>query len=171
MRVLDPPSPEVSAALRGQLKRWLDERQDARTLAAFAPMADEVDLLPLLSGHPGRRWVLPRVVGEEIDLHIVEDARHLAPGAFGIPEPDPAAPKIDPDEVDVFLCPGLAFDAAGRRLGRGRGYYDRLLAAARSGAEFVGIAPAARIVEDVPALAHDIRMGWLASETGVRRCG
>jgi len=56
-------------------------------------------------------------------------------------------------------------------VGRGRGYYDRLLAVARPGAEFVGVAPSGRIVSAVPALPHDIRMAWLAGETGVRKCG
>ncbi len=150
---------------------WLGGRPRLQTIAAFAALPDEPDLLPLLATLPGCRWVLPRVAGPaEIELHLVTGPGDLASGAFGIPEPDTAAPKVLPGEIDVFLCPGLAFDSAGRRLGRGRGYYDRLLAAARPDAELVGIAPSGRIVAAVPALPHDIRMGWLASENGVEEC-
>jgi 5-formyltetrahydrofolate cyclo-ligase len=70
-------------------------------------------------------------------------------------------------EVDVFLVPGLAFDLAGRRLGNGAGHYDRLLSSARSDAVTIGIAPTARMVNEVPVDGHDRRVTWLATEDGV----
>jgi 5-formyltetrahydrofolate cyclo-ligase len=70
-------------------------------------------------------------------------------------------------EVDVFLVPGLAFDMRGRRLGNGAGHYDRILSSARSDAITVGIAPSARLVDEVPVDRHDRSVEWLATEDGV----
>ncbi len=171
MRAMAPPDPSVSAALREGIARWLAERPGLGTVAAFAALPDEPDLLPLLETLPERRWILPRVAGADLVLHEVPDAAALSPGAFGIMEPGTGAAVVPPGEIDVFFCPGLAFDAGGGRLGRGKGYYDRLLAAARPDAEIAGVVPSAQIVPAVPALPHDVRMGWLASEAGVRKCG
>jgi 5-formyltetrahydrofolate cyclo-ligase len=82
-------------------------------------------------------------------------------------QPTDAGPVIPLHEVDVFLVPGLAFDRAGRRLGNGAGHYDRILSSARTDAVKIGIAPAARIVDEVPVDGHDELVGWLATEDGV----
>jgi 5-formyltetrahydrofolate cyclo-ligase len=70
-------------------------------------------------------------------------------------------------EIDVFLVPGLAFDRQGRRLGNGAGHYDRILGSARTDAVTIGIAPDLRLVEEVPAMGHDVPVGYLATEEGV----
>jgi 5-formyltetrahydrofolate cyclo-ligase len=82
-------------------------------------------------------------------------------------QPSASGPVIPLHEIDVFLVPGLAFDLAGRRLGNGAGHYDRILASARPDALTVGIAPAVRLVDEVPVDGHDVPVGWLATEEGV----
>ncbi len=92
----------------------------------------EIDTRPLLSRvlADGKRLVCPRVDRKArcLRLFAVSDLdRDLAPGALGILEPLPTLDPVDPAAVDWLLAPGLAFDADGYRLGRGAGYYDRLL--------------------------------------------
>jgi len=82
----------------------------------------------------------------------------LSPGAMGILEPLPHLPQVGIAEIDAFLCPGLAFDARGGRLGRGKGFYDRMLARARPDALKMGVCFPQQLVPDVFAQEHDIPM-------------
>ena len=140
-------------------RRWLAARPELRTVALYAALANEVDLMPLPAWDPNRRWVFPRVCGNELVWHEVRDVvNDLVPGSFGIREPSPALPRVPLDAVDVFLCPGLAFDARGGRLGRGRGFYDRMLANARPDAIKVGVChPIQRVADTFPQV-HDVAM-------------
>lgn len=141
------------------VRRWLAARPDLHTVAIYAARVDEVDLLPLMAAMPNRRWASPRVCGEHLVLHELRDwSSDLVPGAFGIREPSPALPLVAVAEVDAFLCPGLAFDGNGGRLGRGRGYYDRMLAHARPDAIKVGVCHATQRIADTFPQPHDIPM-------------
>jgi 5-formyltetrahydrofolate cyclo-ligase len=147
------------AAVRSQLDAWLRSSPAIRTVASFAAMAGEVDLLPLLSCHTHLRWVFPRVQDSEIILHeVAHPPAGLQAGTFGILEPDPSLPVVPPDQVDLFFCPGLGFDPQGGRLGRGKGFYDRLLAAARPDALKIGVCFACQQVETTFPEPHDIPM-------------
>ena len=84
-------------------------------------------------------------------------------GAFGVREPSPDMPVIPLDQIDAFLCPGLAFDPRGGRLGRGRGFYDRMLAGARPDALRIGVCFPWQIVPDVFPEAHDVFMDGILS--------
>jgi 5-formyltetrahydrofolate cyclo-ligase len=137
------------------VESWLTARPGLRTVAVYSPLPGEVDLSPALIALPDRRWVYPRVTGHHLTFHSGEN---LTPGAFGILEPAPGSPEIPLGEIDAFLCPGLAFDWNGGRLGRGRGFYDRLLAQARPDALKIGIGFPEQLVADTFSEAHDIRM-------------
>lgn len=148
--------PEICAAVA----RWLATHPAPRTIATFAAMPGEVDLLPLLERFPGHRWALPRVAGDELVFHEIRDLAQelIATGPFGIREPAAHLPVVSPPDVDLWLCPGLAFDAHGGRLGHGRGYYDRSLARARPEAVRVGVCHPLQRVTDVFGEAHDVPM-------------
>lgn len=160
LRELPPDSARVCEATC----RWLAARPELRTVALYAALAGEVDLLPLVAWDPSRRWVFPRVCGEDLVFHEVRDvASDLVPGCMGIREPSAALPQVQVAEVDVFLCPGLAFDSNGGRLGRGRGFYDRMLATARADAVKLGVCHPIQRVADTFPQAHDVAMDELIS--------
>ena len=119
----------------------------------------------------GKRAAFPRVVGVEILLFEVADFAELERGYRGILEPPMTAPRIEPFDVDVFVVPGLRFDPSGRRLGRGGGHYDRLLARARAGALCIGMCYADQIQDRLPAEDRDVPMSLVVSGRGVIRTG
>ncbi len=151
-----------SAALRDAIRCWLSLHPECRNVAIFAALPGEPDLLPLVKLHQERRWLLPKVLGDALSFHEVTDPEsELITGAFGIREPRADSPLVAIPEIDVFLCPGLAFDLLGNRLGRGRGFYDRMLEMARSDAHKLGVCLPFQVVNDTFPEPHDIRMDAL----------
>ena len=99
-------------------------------MLAYHPLPDEVDVSPLLdiSLEAGKRVLLPVVEGDHLLLREYVGPQSLALGAYGIMEPvGDDYPESRYGEIDLALIPGMAFDSKMRRLGRGKGYYDRLL--------------------------------------------
>lgn len=143
----------------------------AGTIAAYVAVRSEVPTLPLLEEmwRTGKGVVLPLVTGTTLALVRVRSAAELAPGTFGILEPDPvisarAERRVQPSEVDLFLVPGVAFDRRGGRIGYGQGFYDRLLARARAGAVTVGVAFESQVVASIPVGPKDVHLRHLVTE-------
>ena len=155
----------LSAPIVEHLAEWTPLTV-ARTVLIFLPMADEVNLNPLIERDPGPRFATTRTpdIGA---LTVHELGGPLEVHRYGFLQPHPSAPVIAPEEIDVFLLPGLAFDLYGTRLGRGAGYFDRLLPRARPGAALVGVVPATLVLDRLPREDHDIAVGYLATEEGV----
>ena len=163
MRSLVAAAPAVS--MGSVLAAWEVWRR-AERVSAFVAMGGEPDVLD--PWPQGKNVALPRVAGEGLSLHLVESSDELRCGAFGILEPvEDAVPAGD--SFDLILVPGLAFDERGRRLGRGKGYYDRFLATA-TGLR-VGVCHDFQIVDSVPREAHDLAMDFLVTPTRVIFCG
>ena len=92
--------------------------------------------------------------------------KELVKGKFGILEPgSEAVRRVDPRKLDALLVPGLAFDEMGNRLGRGHGFFDRILQKT-TGAK-LALAYDFQLVEEVPAEEHDVRMDFIITETRV----
>jgi 5-formyltetrahydrofolate cyclo-ligase len=91
----------------------------------------------------------------------------LVQGKFGNLEPKANAPKA-PFESDFIVVPGLAFDPSGGRLGRGAGYYDRLLTKFQG--VRIGVCFTELLVERVPCEDHDIRMDFVVTPEGIISC-
>jgi len=116
----------------------------------------------------GKTLLLPRCEAPgEMTARRIDSLSQLRRGCFGLEEPDEACFIAAPQEIDLILVPGTAFDTAGRRLGQGGGYYDRFLLKTR--AVRVGICHDFAILERVPAAAHDEYMDILVSPAGVIR--
>lgn len=113
----------------------------------------------------GKRVAAPITRPGNPDLEIVEvlDLERLVPGHFGLldPAPESRAPLAAP-EWDLVVAPGVAFDRRGRRIGFGRGYYDRLLI--RSQAPAVGLAFSFQVLREFETLSHDIDMECVVTE-------
>jgi 5-formyltetrahydrofolate cyclo-ligase len=146
------------------LGRWLASLPGLRTIAVFSPLPGEVDLSEFVHHHPEIRWVYPRVTGDELQFHqISHPDTGLVVGAFGVREPSPTRPVVPAGEIDAIICPGLAFDVSGGRLGRGKGFYDRLLEKSRPDAHKIGVCFPVQIVPDTFSEAHDVHMDRVIS--------
>ncbi len=94
--------------------------------------------------------------GRRLSIHRITDPNsELVPGILGIPEPRAGAARGGPAAVDWALVPGLAFDERGFRLGRGAGYYDRLLPSLRPDATCWSICLTCQLVRELPVEPHD----------------
>lgn len=134
----------------------------------FAPSAEEPDVWPLARALASQgRLLLPRIEGPTLTIHRVSDLdRDVAPGSFGLREP--STPADRGQGLASVVVPGLAFDARGGRLGRGKGYYDRLLAQLPR-VRRVGVTFDERVVDAVPMAVHDIRMHAVVTESRTLR--
>lgn len=131
--------------------------QAADTLLLYHPLPDEVDVRPLIAAgyQQGKRVLLPVCVGDSLELRIYQGEASLSVGSFGILEPTgPLFSAQDCCQIQLALIPGMAFDAEGHRLGRGKGYYDRLLPGLTE-AHLIGICYDFQLLDAVPSEPHD----------------
>ena len=129
--------------------------QAAQTVAAFVALPGEPDLRPF-DWCRSKTILLPRVVGNHLVFHAVETLAQLKPGAFGLLEPDPAkCPPVDPADAEMIFVPGLAFTTGGAHLGRGRGYYDRLLGTLPPKLTRIGVCFPCQLVDAIFQEPHD----------------
>jgi len=146
---------------------------DSRTVMLYLALPQEVQTRTLLEAchRSAKRVAVPVVTNDGLlAVHLRPGREELKPGRFGIPEPAGATPVIPAGDIDCVLVPGVAFDSRGARLGFGKGYYDRFLCRLPAAAHVCGLAFALQIVERVPETPHDVRMHWLVTEQGARRC-
>jgi len=154
-----------SEKIRAHLDAWT-HWQEAAAACVFSPMATEPDIL---TPWPEQKKLLfPRVDGELLRLHHVEVSAHLKLGAFSLLEPAIHLPEVEAT-ADVILVPGMAFDRFGRRLGRGGGYYDRLLSQFEG--VRVGVCFEEQMLSEVPSEAHDLDVHFVITPAGIFPCG
>ena len=161
----------ASVALCAQLGRepvW----REARRILAFAPLPDEPDVRPLWEAalREGRTVALPRFDAARgaYEVRQVRSMADLREAYFGILEPEGNSPLVELNQLDVMLIPGVAFDAIGRRLGRGKGYFDRLLSEVHG--HKCGVAFEWQVVPAVPVEPHDISLNSLLTPSRWWRC-
>ena len=139
-------------------------------VSGFMPMRSEINPLPLMKklADAGVQLALPVTGrrGQPLTMRAWTWGEPLASGVWGIREPKPEAPQVDPD---ILLVPLLAFDRAGRRLGYGGGFYDLTLAQLRSRKAViaVGLAYAAQEIASVPTTPRDARLDLVLTERDV----
>jgi 5-formyltetrahydrofolate cyclo-ligase len=169
-------SPEERAASSSQAVRILQSRvewQQAACILFFAPLQDELDLWPLLiqSLREGRTVTLPRydpAKSEYGAAQILDLGTDLVHGQLGILEPSAACRGIPLIQLDFALVPGLGFDLSGRRLGRGRGYFDRLLTRVRG--VTCGVAHDCQVLSVLPTEGHDRTVDCIVTPTRWLAC-
>ena len=161
-------TPSVRAAASGRIfaRAELSEAFGrARTVGVFCSLADEPDTSEALArwSAAGRRLAVPRVEGDVMRFYEY-DPRTMRPGAFGIAEPGPEARLCEPRELDLVIVPGTAFTAAGARMGRGRGYYDKYFAQPEVHAVKIGVCYAHQLVGELPSEPHDVAMDCVITD-------
>ena len=161
--------------------RWMSMpwARQADSIMIYVGCRSEVDtrsaIEQLLDG--GKRVIVPYCTQDEtgqrkLGLWRLKDLSELMPGMWGILEPPKSrrgepAKEVHPDEIDLFIVPGVAFDRNGGRLGNGAGYYDRLLASVRADAVLCGVCYESQLFDEVDTEAHDVRMDCVVTETTV----
>ena len=148
----------------------LPEWGRARVLALYHPRPDEPDLWPLASiaWAEGRQVVLPShdPVRGAYRWRRVMGPGDLVSGKFGIPEPSSHCGEVLTPLLDLAFVPGLGFSEDGVRLGRGQGFYDRLLESFRGGS--FGVAFDCQILPRIPREDHDFRLDGVITPSGCR---
>lgn len=132
---------------------------DSRTILVYSALPDEVPTQALLDllVKQGKTVLLPRVISDtDMELRCYTGRHDLQLGAYGILEPTGELFTVY-DTIDVAIVPGMAFDAEGYRLGRGKGYYDRFLTRVPYLYK-IGLCFSWQMVDKVPHDKHDIVM-------------
>lgn len=152
----------------------LPEYERARTVMFYVDVRSEVRTRQHFPAAlaSGKRVVIPYCVDGELELFHLESMDELATGMYRILEPKPelrsvAAKRVEVEELDLIMVPGVAFDRRGGRSGHGKGYYDKLLEHARPDAPLVALAFECQMFEEVPTQDHDIFMDKVITEAGV----
>jgi 5-formyltetrahydrofolate cyclo-ligase len=162
---LEKISPAVRAVESIELcERLKAQLPSARTILFFAPLPDELDVWPVLelSLALGVNCALPFFDAEKktYGAKIIQTlATEIVTGKFGAREPAASCAEIPLNQFDLILVPGMAFDLSGNRLGRGQGFYDRLLENA-SGSK-CGVGYEFQLLEKIPSEPHDARVDFI----------
>jgi 5-formyltetrahydrofolate cyclo-ligase len=140
----------------------------AQWVLFFAPLPEELDIWPLLTValSAAKKVALPLFVAETRTYEvrqILDPKLDLQVGHFGIREPRSHCAPLPSLRLDLILVPGVAFDSHGRRLGRGKGYYDQLLKGLRG--MTCGVAFDQQIVAEIPVEPHDVRLDCILTPT------
>lgn len=134
----------------------------ASNILMYRSLPDELSTREFMDKwHDRKTFYLPRVNG--VDLEVLPyDRTRLEYGAFNIEEPLGDEP-VDLDHIDMVIVPAVAYDRQGNRVGRGKGYYDRLLS--RIKAVTVGVGYDCQLVDSIDADPHDIPVDIVITET------
>jgi 5-formyltetrahydrofolate cyclo-ligase len=165
-------SPQQVVAHSMELQRHflvLPEFASAAVLALYAPIHQEVQTALVTSEAlaAGKAVLYPAVVGDLLQFRRLTALDELAPGRFGIPEP--SWEKFNPGAADIIVVPGVAFDLYGRRIGYGKGFYDRALHRLEGRGKLVAFCYEFQLFEEIVGEPHDVAMDIIVTEKRVVR--
>lgn len=136
----------------------------ADNVLLYHSLPDEISSHSFIEQWAGRkRFYLPRVNGVNLDI-LPYDRTKLSMGAFHIEEPQ-GDETADVNDIELIVVPAVAYDLSGNRVGRGKGFYDRLLQ--KSKATRIGIAYDFQIVDEIEAESHDVPVDFIITERRV----
>lgn len=160
---------------------------EATVILAYAATGQELSLDGLIAQaiRDGKTVALPRCTPADCTMSFhrlsphASYSRQVSAGAYGIREPAPSLPPIAGlTNTTLVLMPGLAFTREGRRLGRGRGFYDRFLAewhlhdrcSGLKGPVLMGVCHSCQLVDWIPTEDTDITVDHILSPEGIISC-
>jgi 5-formyltetrahydrofolate cyclo-ligase len=135
-------------------------------IALYAPVKREVDTSTVMSAalSAGKTVLFPVVAGGALLFRKITGEHDLVVGTFGIAEPQPGCPERQPDEAACIVVPGVAFDCCGRRIGYGKGYYDRTLHRLEGTGRLVGFGFDFQLVDEIVGEPHDVALDLIITE-------
>lgn len=166
----DTTRTQAGAQIAAQILRLASSWPPNTTLALFGGLKNEPDLLPHLLpalNEQGVRSTCFQIDSGELRPRQIKSMDDLQRGQMNVWEPKSHCQPVEIAALDLILVPGLAFTRDGLRLGRGGGYYDRLLTHPQCKAQRIGIAFEAQIVESIPVEPHDQRVHQIITESGL----
>ncbi len=142
----------------------LDIFKDSKTIALYIPIKNEVDVRPLFKCE-GKRFVFPRVENgtKKLSFYEAKNMDDFEKGSFNIPEPKMTLNKIDVENIDLFIVPGVAFSEKCERIGYGGGFYDSTLKYKNRNSYTLGVAFDFQIVEEGFSEPFDERLDAVAT--------
>lgn len=136
----------------------------ASNILMYHSLPDELSTHAFLDKwHTRKHFFLPRVNGVNLDI-LPYDQSHLHLGAFAIEEPD-GDDVCSIDDIEMVVVPGVAYDHAGNRVGRGKGFYDRLLNDTK--AIKMGVAYDFQMVDELESEPHDVRVDYVVTDHAI----
>ncbi len=160
-------SPEQRAELSGKICAAIASLpgfDETSRIMLYHALPDEVDTSPMLTAwHERKQFYLPVVRGNDLIVSPYSP-QSIKQGAFGIWEPSDIQ-ETDPASMEWIIVPGVAFDRRANRLGRGKGFYDRLLA--QTHALKIGIGYDLQLLDEIPCEPHDIKMDMIVTENNI----
>jgi 5-formyltetrahydrofolate cyclo-ligase len=148
----------------------------ARSVLFFISFRSEVNTVPMIERAiaDGKTTCLPSTDVESrgmIASRVLDMEKDLVLGNYDILEPRPEAVRPVPaGSIDVVIMPGVAFDASGRRLGYGGGYYDRFLGKCSPRCRLIALAFELQLVDEVPCAEHDRLIHTIVTENRIIDC-
>ena len=133
-----------------QLEQW----KKANRVLSYHSLPDELQTIEYLDKMLSKELFLPKVDGDTLKI-VAYDKSRLITGAYNILEPDDDN-YFPVEDIELIIIPGVAFDKQKNRLGRGKGYYDKLLS--NTDAFKIGICYDFQLVDEISTDAHDIKM-------------
>ncbi len=163
-------SPALHAEKSEKIRRLLEELPDFKTaekILIYVSLGDEVDTHALIKDalELGRTVFVPKIQEGRLTICPLYKWEDLAPGTFGILEPCEIVTEANPEEMDLIVVPGLAFDSRGHRVGYGKGHYDKLLKLTHG--YKVGLAFHEQMIEEVPNEEHDVPLDLIITDSSL----
>lgn len=152
---ISPQMRKISSDSIAMLVGFEPEWASASTVLLYSALADEIDCSPLIEDalSKGKKVVLPVVGNDELRL-VQYIPGKTTTGAFGIIEPDSTCPEVQVNDIDLAIIPARAYSMIGVRLGRGKGYYDRLMP--KLSCPKWGICYTCQLIPDLPMDEWDV---------------
>lgn len=136
----------------------------SKTILCYYSLGDEVQTHAFVEKwHTHKKILLPVVKGDMLELRHYIGKDCLKTGAYNIEEPT-GKPFTQYNEIELAIIPGVSFDRQGNRLGRGKGYYDKLLPLLHS--YNIGICYRFQAYEEIPSEPFDRKMDEVWTEEG-----
>lgn len=168
---IDLPSYEKMSVLAQQSLICSESFRQAKRLGLYSPVSNEVGTEEIFAAALAaeKQVYYPKVNGPGLQFYKVEKQDELSPGRFRVLEPIGDC-EISPEGLDLIVLPGVAFDLDGRRLGYGKGFYDRFLALTTPECITVGLGFDLQLREALPEELHDQKVFFLATESRFISC-